>query len=77
MEELKIIMAALASMSEGAAYAFMWWCIKESFAYLMVPVTFSVIGFAFYKCIVEGIKAYYKDGKELRDTLLESKNIGK
>ncbi len=58
MEELKIIMDSLSKMSDGAATAFMWWCIKEVFASFMLPLTVAVIGTAAFKCIIEGIKTY-------------------
>jgi len=67
MDELKIIMEALTRMGEGATLAFMWWCMKESFAYLMVPTTFAVIGITTYKSIVAGIRAYNETHKPKGD----------
>lgn len=49
MEEIKIIMEALAKMGEGAQIAFVAWCVKEVLIYLVCPLTFGVIGFAVYK----------------------------
>ena len=44
MEELKIIMEALAKMGEGAQTAFIAWCIKEVVVYALAPITFVVLG---------------------------------
>ena len=45
MEELKIVMEALARMGEGATTAFIIWCVKDFAVYLVFPLTCVVIGF--------------------------------
>lgn len=44
MEELKVIMEALAKMGEGAQMAFIVWCVKDFAIYLLVPITFWILG---------------------------------
>ena len=64
MEEMKVIMQGLAQMSDGAATAFGFWCLKEVVIHLMIPGTFFVIG-AFVMKAIRLVREYYwrKEGK--------------
>ena len=51
MEELRVVMEALAKMGDGATDAFIWWCVKEIVVYSFVPITFGFIGVVAFKLV--------------------------